>query len=149
MVRILSLKADDAEAIARDITITRDEPHVVTVANKSDVEMALTIAAMPGDDPLVEIPGVGSVSIQPAFVQALTEGKTYKYNIWQVDGPMLLFSGSMEIRNSIAPSGADFSTIFLNGLGDGSIQSVTHLTQSQYDALAAPDPATLYIVTEV
>ncbi|WP_417255367.1 hypothetical protein [Celeribacter halophilus] len=149
MVRTLSLTAGDAEAVASDISITRDEPYVVEVVDKPDVEMTLTIAALPGDDPLVEIPGVGSFGVLPTLVQSLTEGKTYKYNIWQDDVPMLLFSGDLEIRNSIAPSGADFSTIFLNGVGDGSIQSVIHLTQSQYDALAAPDPATLYIVTEV
>jgi len=61
---------------------------------------------------------------------------------------LLLFSGSLEIRNSIAPSGVDFSTIFLNGVADGGIQLVIHLTQSEYNALGSPDPATLYIITE-
>ncbi len=109
----------------------------------------LTIAALPGDVPLVEIPGVGSVSIEPVFVQALTEGRVYKYNIWQVDGPMLLFSGGVEIRNSIAPSGADFATTFLNNFGQsGGPSQVVVLTAAEYAALTPPDDDTIYMISE-
>lgn len=146
MTRALTLTADDAAAVTKAISITRDEPYLVVIENKSTAEITMTIAAASGDDPLIEIVGTGTISLTPAVVQTLTEGRNYQYNIWQDDGPMVLFSGTLAIGNSIAPTGVDQTTTFLNNFGSTSGPSkIVVLTQTQYNALT-PDASTIYLI---
>lgn len=149
MTRTLTLTADDAAAVTKAISITRDEPYLVVINNKSTAEITMTIASGSGDDPLIEIPGTGQISLTPTVVQALVEGRTYQYNIWQESGPMVLFAGALTIGNSIAPTGAEFATTFLNNFGTTSGPSaIVVLTQAEYDAISSPDESTLYLIAE-
>lgn len=62
---------------------------------------------------------------------------------------MQLVWGTLVTQDSIAPTGAEFATSFLDGLGlqDGP-QSLIVLTRAQYEGLSPPDPDTLYLIRE-
>lgn len=90
---------------------------------------------------------MGQINLTTEAARVLVEGRTYQYNIWQANGPMLLFAGTLVVNNSIAPTGAVFSTAFLGGLGAaGNVRAIVQLTRADYDALESADAETLYVV---
>lgn len=135
-------------------SVFRDEAlKLIITETPSPERHILTISTTPGGAPLIEIPTqTGEIILWPASIQVLTEGSQYEYNIWSqdADGAIALrVRGQITITPSIAPFGVDAATTFLNNFAtSGGPARLVVLTRSEYLALAAPDPATLYLITE-
>ncbi len=138
-------------SVSAPIQLVRDERRLVIVAGMSAVALVLTIGATPGGAPLIELPGTGQFDIAPAAVQALAEGASYPYNIWQREAGgdlVLIATGQLTIGESIAPTTVDFATTFLAGFGQvGGPSQIVTLTLAAYTALAIKNPDTIYLIT--
>lgn len=135
-----------------NLNAIRGERLQIALTGSSAPRHILTISDTPDGAPLIEIPADGAVlTLNPADLQILREGAQYCYNIWAQDGTdrMQLLWGRLLNGNSIAPSGAEYPTTFLEGFGQqGGPQRLIVLSKAAYDGLAAPDPAFLYLIRE-
>lgn len=151
MMRETILEPGAAAPTQAKILLTRDEPHKIRIDGYQDHKLALTISDTPGGAALVQLPGTGTIEILPAAVQLLSEGRSYRFNIWDLssDNPLLLFAGTFVTSESIAPTGVDVATGFLAGFGqvDGPARIVV-LSRTAYQGLSEPAEDTIYIVTE-
>lgn len=149
-MRTTELTANALMPVSTLITLTRDEPRLITVLGAESDQLVMTIGLDAAGDPLIEIPGTGQIEILPETIQTLTEGREYRYNIWRRESGgsiTQLFMGAFTMGASIAPMGVDAATTFLSGFGEVSgISRLVTLTLAEYQALPAPDPTTLYIV---
>lgn len=148
-MRSITLEEYEGKAKDAPINVTRDELLVVDVASRSDQPVIMTIGNSAGGKPILEIPGIGRITLSPIVVQALKEGAAYPYNIWVPSGAgyMRIFKGDLRIDTSIAPSGVDVVTTFLNGLGvEGGATRVQILSLAAYGVLEDTPSDVIYFV---
>ncbi|RRH71987.1 phage upper tail fiber protein [Falsigemmobacter faecalis] len=151
-MRQITITPGLARPSVTNISLIRDEPLRVLMGGETLAPYSFTVSQTEGGAPLVEISAMaGILDLEPAALQALGEGASYFYNIWQGDAParFLCTKGMLTVVPSIVPTGADPATVLLNNFGQqGGPQQLIVLTKSEYDAITAPDPATLYLIRE-
>lgn len=147
MPRSLTITASNDAPIRTDLNVRRAETLRLTVT-PNGLPMVMTISLTPGGDPLIEIPSEAGGSffvISPEKVSTLAEGKKYQMNIWNSsdqDEPLLLVEGAFTTSATIQPNYVQYATqVFEFG-------KVVVLTQSEYEALPAPDVEITYVIVE-
>lgn len=137
-------------SVSAPIQLVRDERRRLILAGMTAASLVLTISATPGGAPLIELPGTGQFDIAPVAVQALAEGWSYPYNIWQREAGgdlVLIATGQLTMGESIAPALVDSATTFLAGFGQaGGPSQIVTLTEAAWAALAIKDQDTIYII---
>ena len=94
------------QASRDDLTVHAGEALTLTLLWLEPGEATtLVISATPGGTPLVEVPGQDVLTVTAGQLAGLTEGRTYRYDLWRHGSATVVSHGELRVLPSIYPGG--------------------------------------------